>query len=103
MPIAEEQASVSFCARHVGRIDQQTDESDHDSRTWFVMLAAIGLVALTLIMTVSVVTRSPADPIATPIWPISAFYSPDSVALSSQRVDHQCVRILGCAACIGAA
>ena len=42
-------------------------------------VAAIGLVALTLIMTVSVVTHSSADPIATPVWPISAFYSPDTV------------------------
>ncbi len=42
-------------------------------------VSAIGLVALTLIMTVSIVTRSPADPIETPVWPISAIYSPDTI------------------------
>ena len=43
-------------------------------------LSAIGLVALTLILTVSVVTRSVSDPIETPIWPISEVYSPDTIA-----------------------
>ncbi|QDT06153.1 DNA translocase FtsK [Rubripirellula lacrimiformis] len=42
-------------------------------------IAAIALVALTLIMVVSVVTRSAADPVDTPIWPVSEFYSPDLV------------------------
>tara|TARA_R110002049_G_scaffold72490_2_gene187194 strand:- start:223894 stop:226701 length:2808 start_codon:yes stop_codon:yes gene_type:complete len=40
-------------------------------------VAAIVLVALTLLLTVSLVTRSPADPIETPIWPISSLYQPD--------------------------
>jgi S-DNA-T family DNA segregation ATPase FtsK/SpoIIIE len=43
-------------------------------------LSAIGLVALTLMLTVSLVTRSSADPIETPLWPISVFYVPDVVA-----------------------
>ena len=42
-------------------------------------VAAIVLVALTLLVTVSLVTRHPADPIETPIWPISAIYQPDQI------------------------
>ncbi len=42
--------------------------------------AAIGLVALTLMLTVSLVTRSTADPIETPSWPIRLIYVPDIVA-----------------------
>ena len=40
-------------------------------------IAAIVLVAVTLMLTVSVVTRDPADPLETPVWPISALYTPD--------------------------
>jgi S-DNA-T family DNA segregation ATPase FtsK/SpoIIIE len=49
-------------------------------------LSAIGLVALTLMLTVSIVTRSPADPIETPLWPISAFYVPDVLAYPTNEV-----------------
>ncbi|TWU48283.1 DNA translocase FtsK [Rubripirellula reticaptiva] len=42
-------------------------------------IAAIALVAITLILVVSVVTRSAADPIDEPMWPINQFYSPDVV------------------------
>ena len=42
-------------------------------------VSAIVLVALTLLATVAVVTRDPADPIETPVWPISSFYTPDQV------------------------
>ncbi len=38
-------------------------------------VAAIALVAVTILMTVSVITRDPADPIETPVWPINKFYS----------------------------
>ncbi len=38
---------------------------------------ALGLVAVTLMLLVSVVTRDPADPVSTPPWPIRLFYSPD--------------------------
>lgn len=64
------------------------EETDESTRQPNIVrdVAAIGLVALTLIMTVSVVTRSPADPIATPIWPISAFYSPDSVVYPANEL-----------------
>jgi len=40
---------------------------------------AIVLVALTLLVTVSLVTRCPADPIETPIWPLSRLYQPDQL------------------------
>lgn len=39
---------------------------------------ALVLVAVTLMLLVSVVTRNPADPISEPIWPIRAFYTPDA-------------------------
>ncbi len=42
-------------------------------------LSAIGLAAVTLILTVSLVTRNPADPIESPVWPISALYTPDNL------------------------
>ena len=41
-------------------------------------IAALALVAVTLILTVSLVTHSAADPLDTPIWPISELYSPDA-------------------------
>ena len=54
-------------------------------------LSAIGLVALTLMLTVSIVTRSPADPIETPLWPISAFYVPDVLAYpTNEAVTNAC-------------
>ncbi len=40
-------------------------------------VAAIALVAVTILMTVSVITRDPADPIETPVWPINEFYAPN--------------------------
>ncbi len=39
---------------------------------------ALLLIAATLMLLVSVVTRDPADPISEPIWPIRAFYTPDA-------------------------
>ncbi len=54
------------------------DSSDDERQPNLVRdIAAIALVAITLLMVVSVVTRSAADPIDTPIWPIRNFYSPD--------------------------
>ena len=43
-------------------------------------VAAITLVAMTLLLTVSLVTRSAADPVEIPAWPISSLYVPDVVA-----------------------
>ena len=42
-------------------------------------ISAIALIAMTLMMTVSVVTRNAADPVDAAIWPISEFYQPDVV------------------------
>lgn len=39
--------------------------------------AALTLVAITLLLTVSVVTRDPADPLESPVWPLSLLYEPD--------------------------
>lgn len=56
------------------------DFEQYDRRPDFVRdVAAIILVAFTLLATVSAVTRDAADPIETPIWPLNAFYSPDQV------------------------
>lgn len=43
-------------------------------------LAAIALASVTLLLLVSIVSRSPADPIGTPVWPIGKFYVPDVAA-----------------------
>lgn len=39
---------------------------------------AILLVAVTLMVLVSVITRNPADPVSAPLWPLRAFYTPDA-------------------------
>lgn len=39
---------------------------------------ALALSALTLMLVVSVVTRDPADPVSTPVWPVRLFYTPDA-------------------------
>lgn len=49
-------------------------------------VVAITLVAVTLLLTVSLVTRSAADPVETPSWPLSAIYVPDVVAYPSNPV-----------------
>ena len=41
-------------------------------------ICALVLIAFTLILTVSLVTHNAADPLDTPIWPISEFYTPDA-------------------------
>lgn len=41
-------------------------------------VCALALTAFTLILTVSLVTHNAADPLDTPIWPISEFYTPDA-------------------------
>ncbi|WP_442510585.1 DNA translocase FtsK 4TM domain-containing protein [Novipirellula sp. SH528] len=54
-------------------------------------VVAIVLVAITLIATVSIITRSPADPIEMPIWPVSAFYTPNnSVYPTNPTVTNAC-------------
>ncbi|WP_449289959.1 DNA translocase FtsK 4TM domain-containing protein [Novipirellula galeiformis] len=52
---------------------------------------AIVLVAMTLITTVSIITRSPADPIEMPVWPLSALYTPNnSVYPTNPTVTNAC-------------
>ena len=49
------------------------------------------LVALTLLTAVALVTRDPADPIETPIWPINVFYQPDQLVYpSNESVSNAC-------------
>ena len=53
--------------------------------------AALVLVAVTLMMTVSIVTRSPADPIEAPVWPLGAIYQPDvTVYPENESVRNAC-------------
>lgn len=40
-------------------------------------VGAIALIALTILLTISLVTRNPADPLEEPIWPVSALHVPD--------------------------
>ena len=60
----------------------QSNQAETPSQSREMNLArdvtAIVLVAITLMMVVSIVTRSSADPIETPVWPISEIYSPAS-------------------------
>ena len=54
-------------------------------------IAAILLVAVTLLTAVSLVTRDPADPIETPIWPINVFYQPDQLVYPpNETVSNAC-------------
>lgn len=60
------------------------DESDELRQPNLVRdISAIGLAAVTLFLTVSIVTRSPADPLETPVWPISEIYTPDTIVYPS--------------------
>ena len=53
--------------------------------------AAIVLVAITLLLLVSVVTRNPADPIEAPVWPISSIYQPDiTVYPTNDAITNAC-------------
>lgn len=69
------------------------DESDELERQPNLArdVTAIALVALTLLMTVSVVTRDAADPIEEPVWPISAIYTPDQVVYpTNEAITNAC-------------
>jgi DNA segregation ATPase FtsK/SpoIIIE, S-DNA-T family len=53
----------------------------------------MGLFALTMLLTVSVVTRHPADPIQTS-WPLSSFYQPDELVFPpAERIQNACGRL----------
>ncbi|TWU60781.1 DNA translocase FtsK [Rubripirellula tenax] len=69
------------------------DSSDENERQPNLTrdIAAIGLVAATLIMLVSVVTRNAADPVSEPFWPISEFYTPDAVVYpANEAISNAC-------------
>jgi DNA segregation ATPase FtsK/SpoIIIE, S-DNA-T family len=54
---------------------------------------SMGLLALTLLVTVSVVTRHPADPIQAG-WPLSYFYQPDELVFpTAERTQNACGRL----------
>ncbi len=58
--------------------DENTDDEERGPK--FVRdVFAIVLVALTLLLTVSLVTRDPADPVEAPVWPLNTFYVPDAL------------------------
>jgi S-DNA-T family DNA segregation ATPase FtsK/SpoIIIE len=68
-------------------------ETDDDARNPdFVRdIFAIALVAATLLVTVSLVTRNPADPIEAPVWPISVLYTPDTVSYpQNESITNAC-------------
>ncbi|MGB0595942.1 MAG: DNA translocase FtsK 4TM domain-containing protein [Rubripirellula sp.] len=68
-------------------IEEETERTPNLTRD----ISAIILVAITLMITVSVVTRSPADPIEIPLWPINAVYSPDiSVYPANETITNAC-------------
>lgn len=51
----------------------------------------IALAAVTLFVTLALVTHSPADPVAAPVWPLSALYEPDIVVYPVDReVSNAC-------------
>jgi len=52
---------------------------------------ALLVIAITLMVLVSVLTRNAADPITEPIWPIRAFYSPDQLYYpANETVTNAC-------------
>ena len=54
-------------------------------------IAAILLSAVTLLLTVSVVTRDPADPLGDPVWPIDRLYQPDvTVYPTNETITNAC-------------
>ncbi len=52
---------------------------------------AIALASATLLMVVAIVSRSSADPIGTPVWPIGKFYVPDVIAYpTNETITNAC-------------
>jgi len=52
---------------------------------------ALALVALTLMLLVSVITRNPADPLAEPVWPVRLLYTPDATHYpTNERITNAC-------------
>ena len=54
-------------------------------------VAAIALAALTTILAVSLFTFDPADPVESPVWPLSSLYSPDTLVFPENgRITNAC-------------
>jgi len=71
-------ANVSTLSKDDRSFSKAHDKASGDARDLRRDTFALVLVALTLMLLVSVVTRNPADPISEPIWPIRAFYTPNA-------------------------
>lgn len=74
-------------------MSSDTVEEDVQERTPNLArdVSAIALAALTLFLTIAVVTRSAADPIAEPLWPLSSLYSPDVVTFpANDSITNAC-------------
>ena len=66
-----------------------TEEESEVRRPDFVRdVSALALIGVTLLLTVSLVTRDAADPIDTPIWPINEIYVPDVLAYPGNEAIH---------------
>jgi S-DNA-T family DNA segregation ATPase FtsK/SpoIIIE len=54
-------------------------------------IGAILLIAVTVLLALSLITRNPADPIDEPFWPISAVYSPDTLVYpQAEQITNAC-------------
>ena len=70
---------------------EDNDEVNRRSPNFFRDISAIVLVALTLLATVSLVTRDPADPVHEPMWPLRSIYSPDSIVYpQNESITNAC-------------
>ncbi|MCC9656074.1 DNA translocase FtsK [Rhodopirellula halodulae] len=56
---------------------------------------ALLLVAVTLLTLVSVLTHDPADPVPTPVWPLSQFFTPDMAIYPANDVVQNACGSLG--------
>ena len=59
--------------------DEHESEDEHRGPDFVRDIFAIILVAVTLLLTVSLITRHPADPLEPPVWPLSRLYVPDAL------------------------
>ena len=54
-------------------------------------VSAILLIALTVLLCISLVTRNPADPVEDPFWPLSALHVPDSLVYpAAEEITNAC-------------
>ena len=71
--------------------DEHSDDSAARSPNFARDIFAIALVAFTLLLTVSMVTRDVADPVEAPIWPLRTLYTPDAIAYpQNESITNAC-------------